>query len=462
MAVRWKTGVGKVLQTGLAAGVAFTLLLLVVTINIKTPSITPRASQNVDHVASRALQEAASIDPGIPPSDLDLNSKGDESVKVVEVPPIAQGGTDEILAKIPDLKEEAKKMSVDPTKKIATEKIKVTYGAAAVSKVIVTKSVDKKSVTPVVSSEFENPPVLTSTLYVKGHTISSEICSENKGSDLRLLVLVTSAPGHRLERSAVRGTWGHIALRKDVALAFFVGQSRNYTENVLLKEESRIYDDIIQGNFMDTYNNLTLKTMSMLEWASEHCSRTKFLLKTDDDMYINFPPLLKLVSAVKRPRLIFGKLAQKWKPIRNMSSKYYIPPRLYPDAYYPDFNTGPAYVLTGDIVKELYRESLNNTFYKLEDVYITGIIAKKLRIDHMHFDQFINRRVALETCKVKKAISIHMVKTYEMYDLWKRVSDGLEDCDKPKPRKIVKTPVQVKDFLRPVKPLVHVNKMTKT
>ena len=184
-----------------------------------------------------------------------------------------------------------------------------------------------------------------------------------------------------------------------------------------------------QGNFIDTYNNLTLKTISMLEWSFVHCGQVQYLLKTDDDMYIHMPMLFSLMDRwPHKKRTIMGKVARKWKPIRNTTSKYYISPTQFKSAMYPDFNTGPAYVVTNDTFYQLYQASLDGIFFKLEDVYVTGMMAGQLGIQHVDYPQFFNRRLKLDTCAVNKLASIHMVKTFEMYDLWKRLSDGLTKC----------------------------------
>jgi hypothetical protein len=39
--------------------------------------------------------------------------------------------------------------------------------------------------------------------------------------------------------------------------------------------------------FQDTYHNLTLKTVMGLKWTSIFCPQVKFVLKTDDDIYVN-------------------------------------------------------------------------------------------------------------------------------------------------------------------------------
>ena len=36
----------------------------------------------------------------------------------------------------------------------------------------------------------------------------------------------------------------------------------------------------------DTYNNLTLKTLAAFDWMLTFCPQAEYLLKTDDDMFI--------------------------------------------------------------------------------------------------------------------------------------------------------------------------------
>ena len=49
-------------------------------------------------------------------------------------------------------------------------------------------------------------------------------------------------------------------------------------------------------NFIDSYGNLTLKTMMGLKWASRYCWRAKFVYKVDDDMFVNVENLLKYLQ----------------------------------------------------------------------------------------------------------------------------------------------------------------------
>ena len=47
------------------------------------------------------------------------------------------------------------------------------------------------------------------------------------------------------------------------------------------------HQDILQWDFMDTYNNLTIKSILALKWAPAFCSNAKFVIKMDDDVFLN-------------------------------------------------------------------------------------------------------------------------------------------------------------------------------
>ncbi|XP_068208423.1 beta-1,3-galactosyltransferase 1-like [Palaemon carinicauda] len=266
--------------------------------------------------------------------------------------------------------------------------------------------------------------------YESGFSVSHEELCINNGRDLKVLVLITTAPDHEKHRTAVRQTWGHFAIRRDVVMAFVVGRTTNANIQSNIDKENEIYGDIIQANFIDHYANLTLKTVSMFEWVKTYCSESHFVLKTDDDMFINMPLLLTFIDSKKNDRrVMYGRLAKGWKPVRNKKSKYYIDVATYKKTKYPDFLTGPAYLFTSDIVDDIYQKALGTTFFVLEDVLVTGIVGESLRIRRVGDSRFRNEKIKLtDSCALMKTVSIHMVKYEEQFDIYKRTLDGKAKC----------------------------------
>ena len=215
-------------------------------------------------------------------------------------------------------------------------------------------------------------------------------------------------------------------------MVFLVGGTSNETLESQLDEEVQLYGDVIRSNSYDSYDNLTLKTMSMLQWTIAFCPLIKYLLKVDDDMSVNVPNLLSLIQEhQKEPRHIYGRIGRGWPVIRNKTSKYYVSPELYAPKTYPNFCTGPAYLLTSDVLSELYDKALQHKYFKLEDVFLTGIVANELNITRKAVETFVNKRIEFNTCAIKKVISIHMVSPAEQYALWKKQLGEQAECPLP-------------------------------
>lgn len=57
--------------------------------------------------------------------------------------------------------------------------------------------------------------------------------------------------------------------------------------NQKLRLEFNLYGDIVQENFTDSYRNLTYKCIEAMKWISTYCNRTEYILKADDDVFVN-------------------------------------------------------------------------------------------------------------------------------------------------------------------------------
>lgn len=63
----------------------------------------------------------------------------------------------------------------------------------------------------------------------------------------------------------------------------------------------------------------------MLKWISQNCSNARFIMKVDDDVYINVNNLQKLIEPVKDTDLsgfLVGKLYTRERPDRRVFSKW--------------------------------------------------------------------------------------------------------------------------------------------
>ena len=61
----------------------------------------------------------------------------------------------------------------------------------------------------------------------------------------------------------------------------------------------------------------------LLKWATTNCDKVTYLMKTDDDMFVNIPALLKALKArVKSTGTLIGSLICNARPITDPKNKW--------------------------------------------------------------------------------------------------------------------------------------------
>ncbi|KAM7287602.1 beta-1,3-galactosyltransferase 5 [Ixodes scapularis] len=271
--------------------------------------------------------------------------------------------------------------------------------------------------TPAMAS---HPPGLHEDVnpYPFGYVLNKpDLCAT--GSKILVLIAVMTASGNFNQRRAIRDTWGKESLHRGFKLVFLLGLPRyDVLQRSILAEDS-LHADIVQGNFTDCYRNLTFKSVMMVRWASASCPGAEFVLKIDDDVLLNvwdFAPTLSALHGVDRT--IWGLLAQRWTPERNPRSKWYVSWGMYQNATYPDFLTGPSYLLSGDSVPLLARASDSVPYLYLEDVFLTGLVAEKAGVRRVHNDGFLNYRKFFTPCTTPRVIASHGYTPLYLRHVW--------------------------------------------
>ncbi|XP_038614354.1 beta-1,3-galactosyltransferase 2 [Tachyglossus aculeatus] len=242
-----------------------------------------------------------------------------------------------------------------------------------------------------------------------------------------LILLIAAEPGQVEARQAIRQTWGNESLAPGVQIArvFLLGFSAKLSGHLqrAIREESRHHHDIVQQEYLDTYYNLTIKTLMGMNWVATYCPRIPYVMKTDSDMFVNTEYLIhKLLKPDLPPRRNYftGYLMRGYAPNRNKDSKWYMPPDLYPSERYPVFCSGTGYVFSGDLAAKIFRVSLGIRRLHLEDVYV-GICLAKLRIDPVPPPNefvFNHWRVSYSSCKYSHLITSHQFQPSELIKYW--------------------------------------------
>ena len=82
-------------------------------------------------------------------------------------------------------------------------------------------------------------------------------------------------------------------------IVFFIGapmEDEDTTIQAQIQQEFDQHKDIVQGTFIDNHKNLTLKMLSVLRFTTQYCGSARFILKADDDVYVNIPLLISALT----------------------------------------------------------------------------------------------------------------------------------------------------------------------
>ncbi|XP_006813703.1 beta-1,3-galactosyltransferase 1-like [Saccoglossus kowalevskii] len=120
-----------------------------------------------------------------------------------------------------------------------------------------------------------------------------------------------------------------------------------------MKKEHELFSDIVVVDIVDFYNDLTLKTMVMLKWAVTYCLHVKYVMKVEDDVFINFDNLIGLLSNVKRNNYIVGHVYKNAKPIRDDQNKWCTSKDYWALNIFPAYISGVAYVMSVNVAKSI-------------------------------------------------------------------------------------------------------------
>ena len=172
-------------------------------------------------------------------------------------------------------------------------------------------------------------------------------------------------------------------------LVFLLGTTEDQSQQQKVRQEWETYGDIVQGVFHDSYHNLTYKNIFGLLWVSNFCEQAEFVVKTDDDMYVDMYEVFPLTNRYKNHtvwhvsnilyfqlfyfqafisrKFLLCPVFRDLEVIRNSSSKWFVSYEEIDKAtqIYPPTCTGWFYILTPTTAARLLSLSLLSLHFLL-------------------------------------------------------------------------------------------------
>ncbi|KAI5636560.1 galactosyltransferase domain-containing protein [Phthorimaea operculella] len=245
-----------------------------------------------------------------------------------------------------------------------------------------------------------------------------------------MVVLISSALKNTQNRAAIRETWGK--QWNCVKVAYLVGTTEDPELIQMIQEENDEHRDVIQGNFVDSYRNLTYKHVMALKWVAYYCPKAKYVVKTDDDLVVNTTRLYEVLKAKTfgERNLIACGVRHLGPVMRKKDLKWFVTREEYHEDYYPDYCTGAFIIYSADVARRLLAASRKVRPFWIDDVYVSGILAKVIGVTHVQIktDEWYTRKTEMMKAGLKqlnnKIYGPLSLKPEKIREIWKTKLDG--------------------------------------
>lgn len=163
-------------------------------------------------------------------------------------------------------------------------------------------------------------------------------------------------------------------------MIFLLGQPKD-SDRIAIENESLEFEDILLADFIDSYQNLTLKALAGLKWRSEFCDKPDFVLSVDDDTFVDPDFLLDHIEKLPTQNFIecSERTVLKGKVWRE--GEWAVSESVYSETKFPTYCNGPCYLMPKSTSQKLFSSSLNTVKdLPIDDAYVTGVLRTKLEI----------------------------------------------------------------------------------
>lgn len=205
---------------------------------------------------------------------------------------------------------------------------------------------------------------------------------DGKGKPFFLLILIKSSRKNFHLRQTIRWKTKERRFKKwrrRVRIVFLLGYSFNESNSEIARE-SDIFNDIVQEDFLDTYRNLTYKTVMGYRWATRYCSVATHILFQDDDFHFNVANVFYFLRLQQDTDSVYiGHYIEDSPPDRHNDSKYYMTYDDYPHPYFPPYFPGGAYFISMTIAQKFVKVFPYVKHIAIDDTFL-GIVAYKLNV----------------------------------------------------------------------------------
>ena len=267
----------------------------------------------------------------------------------------------------------------------------------------------------------------------------------NFSENVFMVVLVSSNPRRSDARKVIRETWASKvvldSLKVKVKVFFLIGRPDLLAPKLRrsLDQELQEHGDLLEGNFMDDYKNLTLKHLYGLTWTAKNCNHARYFFKSDDDVFANLANIIDHLMQLNGRREGLKRLYLGNGGIEDRTSfpdnHYYVSSDEFRGKIFPEYCVGGGYVLSMDLVILALQEALQTPLITSRDDVYVGVLMAKLDVQMVYHTGFLYEKGKTDKCSLrdKHFMVVHVHgNAADLKKVWKNFVDSDVKCEHEK------------------------------
>lgn len=229
-------------------------------------------------------------------------------------------------------------------------------------------------------------------------------------------------------------SYGNTAFYKPYVakFVFLIGKTENSSDY----DELDQHDDILVGNFVDSFQNLTFKDSMFFAWALEAAPHMEICYKGDDDIFLNpfsFVQLLRNQSITDEP-YIWGDVMYNNKRRTDPSYGKY-QDLVWNEELYPNYTSGACLFMNRAAVEVIHENIPKLPIIPIDDAFL----AICMRNGGYGYENVINvekpskilkypeiERTNL--CYIEHSIGLHKYEPEMLECLWPKFLEQRKNC----------------------------------
>ncbi|XP_066932653.1 lactosylceramide 1,3-N-acetyl-beta-D-glucosaminyltransferase A-like [Clytia hemisphaerica] len=156
-----------------------------------------------------------------------------------------------------------------------------------------------------------------------------------------------------------------------------------------LREEMKHHGDLIVGDVKESFYTLSKKLSIGIDWLHRNLV-FDFVLKTDDDVFINIPKVLKALNTLPSHIQYFGHVM--WRQPVERKGRYKLTPDEFKHDRFDPYCSGGGFIVRQGVIEKIAWYLVFNRPLKYEDAYFGSLAFKAGVVPSKAYDKYFLMR----------------------------------------------------------------------